>query len=104
MKVNLEANLQPTPASALALASSSFKPKNKANGHAFILPSDIDPELWHDYLEMRQRIRKPATNRAQWLIVGKLANLQAAGHDTRKVIQQSIRNGWQDVFPIRSEK
>ena len=73
------------------------------NCHEFELPPEIDPDLWHDFLEMRQRIRKPATTRAQFLIVGKLATLKAQGHDTKHVLQQSIRNGWQDVFPIRPE-
>lgn len=77
------------------------KPKN---GHDFQLPADIDPQLWQDYIEMRAKIRKPPTDRAKWLIIGKLANLQGQGHDTRKVLMQSIRNCWQDVFPLRSDK
>lgn len=80
------------------------KTNNKKQSPSFILPPDLDPELWKDFLEMRQRIRKPATDRAKWLIVGKLANLEKQGHNPRHVLQQSIRNGWQDVFPLRSDK
>ena len=80
------------------------KQSKKLNGHQFTLPNDIDPDLWAEFIEMRQRIRKPATDRAKWLIIGKLANLEKAGHNTRHVLQQSIRNSWQDVFPLRSDK
>jgi hypothetical protein len=70
----------------------------------FVLPTDIDTELWREFLEMRTRIKKPATDRARWLIIGKLANLEKQGYPTRKVLQQSIRNAWQDVFPLREDK
>lgn len=81
------------------------QPKKKTNGHSFELPGDIDTQLWADFIEMRQRIKKPATDRAKWLIIGKLANIEAQhGHAPRKVLQQSIRNSWQDVFPLREEK
>ena len=76
----------------------------KINGYAFELPADIDAGLWSEFVEMRQKIRKPATDRAKWLIIGKLANIEAEhGHQPRKVLQQSIRNSWQDVFPLRDE-
>lgn len=85
-----------------------LKPKqkqNKGNGakNPFALPAELDPELWQEFIEMRTRMKKPATDRAKWLIVGRLANLEKQGHDPRKVLQQSIRNSWQDVFPIRLE-
>ena len=95
----------PSPSPSV-LQSQNLKHKvHKANGRPFILPPDIDPILWAEFLEMRQRIRKPATNLAQWLIVGKLANIENEhGHPQRKVLQQSIRNSWQDVFPLREDK
>lgn len=115
-RIPLQASLDPSPAVAFALAVASkpltpkadgaeLKPRKKLNGEAsFELPADIDPGLWRDYLEMRVKIRKPATDRAKWLIVGKLSNLEGQGHDKRHVLMQSIRNCWQDVFPIREEK
>lgn len=68
------------------------------------LPDGVSESLWSEFLEMRRRIRKPATVRAQWLIIGRLANLQAETQSpARAMLQQSIRNGWQDVFPLRAE-
>lgn len=73
------------------------------NGKSFQLPSEIDAALWQEFVEMRNKIRKPLTDRAKWLIVGRLTNLEQEGHNPRKVLQQSIRNSWQDVFPIRED-
>lgn len=66
------------------------------------LPAWIDSNLWHDYLEMRKRIRKPATLRAQELVIKKLDDLRAEGHDPNRVLEQSIENSWQGVFALKS--
>ncbi len=101
-----------SPASAFASASAlnsktttRARASKKSNGVAsFELPADIDAGLWAEFVEMRQKLRKPPTDRAKWLIIGKLANIEAEhGHPPRKVLQQSIRNSWQDVFPLRDE-
>lgn len=80
------------------------KPKKKKKAPDFVLPADIDPVLWADFIEMRIKMRKPPTDRAKWLIIGELANLEQEGNPPRKVLQQSIRNGWQDVFKLRDGK
>lgn len=103
-KVNLTANLGITPASAVAVASASAKQKPKAEKHPFVIPEDIDTDLWQDFLGMRRSIRKPATDRAQWLILGKLRNMEKEGQDVAAMLRQSIRNSWQDVFPVKTER
>lgn len=82
------------------------KGKDKTTGAIapFVLPDGIPPDMWADFLEMRKRMRKPPTVRALWLLTGKLFNLEKEGYNIRHVLQQSIRNGWQDVFPIREER
>jgi hypothetical protein len=65
------------------------------------LPTWIDSNLWHDYLEMRKKIRKPATLRAQELVIKKLDELRAEGQDPNRVLEQSIENSWQGVFPLK---
>lgn len=79
------------------------KAQNPGAKAPFVLPDGIDQGLWNDFLEMRRKIRKPATERAMWLLTGKLFNLEKQGHDIRHVLQQSIRNCWQDLFPLRPE-
>jgi hypothetical protein len=103
---NAEAEAEAEAVQSIKSNSKTTTRRAKGNGadNSFTLPADIDPILWAEFLEMRQRIRKPATNRAKWLIVGKLANLEMQGNNPRKVLQQSIRNSWQDVFALRSDK
>lgn len=65
-----------------------------------ILPENINPETWSAYLEMRKTIKKPATIYAQKLIIGKLAKMR---DDPNKVLEQSISNSYQGVFPLKEE-
>lgn len=84
-------------------APPSAKPPAAAPLVAFALPDWIDPKAWTDFLAHRRAIRKPATSRAQELVVRELDKLRTQGHQPRDVLEQSIRNGWQDVFPVRDK-
>lgn len=68
----------------------------------FRLPDWIPDRAWRDYEEMRQRIRKPMTDRARELAVRQLADLRVRGHPPEAVLQQSIFNSWQGLFEIKS--
>lgn len=104
-----ESKLKAASASASASAS-EYKNKEEEKGVEketkkaiqIELPAWIDSNLWHDYLEMRKRIRKPATLRAQELVIKKLDDLRAEGHDPNRVLEQSIENSWQGVFALKS--
>lgn len=69
----------------------------------FILPGWIEKQTWEDYEQMRRRIGKPMTDRARNLCVDKLQKLQNEGFPVMGVLQQSIFNSWQGVFPIRGQ-
>jgi hypothetical protein len=64
----------------------------------FSLPEWVPKELWDGFLEMRKAIKKPATDRAQRLLLNKLSTLQAAGFPPDRVLEQSIINSWQGLF------
>jgi hypothetical protein len=53
---------------------------------------------------MRQKMRKPLTDRAKELILSKLQEL-AGNDDVAKVsiLEQSIERGWQGVFPVKDD-
>lgn len=56
---------------------------------------------WGDFLEMRNKLRKPATTRAQELILKKLHRYSI---DTAvAMLEQSIVKSWQDVFEVKQE-
>ena len=61
----------------------------------------IPTDPWAGFLEMRKKIRKPPTDRAIALIVKQLERLRDDGHDPGAVLDQSTRNNWQDVFPVK---
>lgn len=82
------------------LHSSSSSSKQKPRD----LPDWVDPKTWADFLAMRREIKKPATDRAQVLLLGKLDLLRAQGFDPTAVLEQSIRNCWQDVFPLKGRQ
>jgi hypothetical protein len=68
----------------------------------FKLPAWINPNTWDEYLSMRVKIRKPATERAKMLIVDELDALRKQD-DANKILDQSIANSWQGVFPLRAK-
>jgi hypothetical protein len=63
----------------------------------------IPADAWQGFLEMRQKIRKPLTDRAVTLILKELAKLRREGNDAGSVLDQSTRNNWQDVYPLKGD-
>ena len=99
-KVNLRANLQPTPAFAVAVASASKnKNKPKANGEIVELPDWLPVDHWRTFLEMRSRIRKPATLRAQRMLIGRLHELRDAGQNPQALLAQAELKCWLTFYP-----
>jgi len=79
-------------------------PESAATEVAFVLPDWIPLETWTAFLEMRKRIKKPATEFAKKLIVGKLEKFKSQGQDVIAILEKSITSGWQDVFEIKENK
>lgn len=78
------------------------KRREEIQGSAFQPPAMVE-KVWPDFEEHRKKLRKPMTDKARVLIVKKLESLQNQGHDPIAVLEQSIRQGWQDVFPLRAD-
>jgi len=74
------------------------KPKSE-----IILPDWISETDWNDFSDMRKKIKKPMTDRAAMLIIGKLAKFRMQGHDPIAILQQSIVSGWQDVYEPKQQ-
>ena len=89
---------KPLKSSSLSLANAREAKKQEA----FEIPSFINPEIWKDFEAMRKQIRKPMSERAKKLIV---ARLQKFGEDkANEILEQSIVNCWQDVYPLKVDK
>lgn len=85
--------------------TSSLRLDDSARGANLFDPDGIVPKKnWDEFVKMRRKIKAPLTDHAADLIILELKKLQAAGHDPAAVIDQSTRNGWRDVFPIREQR
>jgi hypothetical protein len=66
------------------------------------LPLDLTDEAWLTFIEMRERIKHPLTEKAVKLIVTELNRLSPTGKDIEAIINQSSRNDWRDVYPLKT--
>lgn len=57
-----------------------------------------------DYIQMRTAIRKPLTNRALELAFNKLDELARTDVEKIAILNQSILNSWQGLFPLKSNQ
>ncbi len=79
--------------------------ENKGAGAPGFSPPDwVKPEVWQDFEAMRIRVRKPMTDRARELVVIELEKLRKLGHEPNAVLDQSVRNSWQDVYQLKGDK
>ena len=68
------------------------------------VPDWVPAEAWVGFVDMRRRERHALTPRAAKLVLAELGRLRDAGADPGAVLDQSTRQGWRDVFPLREQK
>ena len=68
------------------------------------LPEWLDGHAWSEFASHRAEIGKPMTDKAAIRMVAKLARLRDDGVDVKAAMDDSIRNGWQDVFAAKGGK
>ena len=74
------------------------KEKEKSNGSTFVPPLWLDQLLWDDFIDMRKKIKKPATERANQVLVNELVMFLMQGFSQQEIINNSIKNCWQDFY------
>jgi len=80
-----------------------IKKKNKEKENSLI-PTWIPKEEFEEYKKMRMKIKKPMTDRAVELAIKKLETLKSEGYDPQQVLEQSILNSWQGLFPLKDDQ
>lgn len=65
-----------------------------------MIPDWMPAEAWQGYLDMRKKIRKPMTARAEQLAINTLDKLRQQGQDAGAVLDQSTMNSWQGLFAV----
>lgn len=59
---------------------------------------------FEEYIRFRKQIKKPMTDRAIQLAVGKLRKMSDDVEEQIAIIDQSIMNGWSGLFPLNQDK
>ena len=66
-----------------------------------------DPELdaaLSSFVEFRKKIKKPMTEHAVKLLINKLSSMTTNISEQIEILNQSIMNGWQGVFPLKEKE
>lgn len=63
-------------------------------------PSNLNVEAWHRWEQYRREIRKPIHPASRLSAQRKLAEF---GADQGAVVEQSVANGWQGLFPLKEQ-
>lgn len=56
-----------------------------------------------EFVKFRKQIKKPMTDRAVELAIGKLQKMTTDADEQIAIINQSILNGWQGLFPLKED-
>jgi hypothetical protein len=67
-------------------------------------PDWLPVETFEEFLKMRKKIKKPMTDYAVQLAIRTLDRLRQEGSDPKDVLEQSIMNSWQGLFPCKAQK
>ena len=100
---------QATPSSDVAVSDKDKeedKEKDKKKKKKPTVYSD-DPELNQallSFIEYRKGMKKPMTDRAVELLIDKLEGMTPSITEQIEILNQSIVNGWQGVFPLKDQK
>lgn len=62
------------------------------------IPDWVPLNDWNDFIAMRKQIKKPMTDRAKSIVLGKLEEMKNRGIDISIVLQNSIANNWQNIY------
>ncbi len=87
-----------------SLDSSTLQKKEKPiQKKEYILPEWLSVQDWNDFTEHRKHIKAPLSDNAKKRMITSLQKLKDSGANISDVINQSIINGWKDIFPIRTQ-
>ncbi len=80
-------------------------PKNNREEQLRIIKEEGLGILYENFISMRRKIKKPPTEYAEELLLEKLNKISGGDAIIKKqVIEQSIRNSWQDFFELKMQK
>ena len=75
---------------------------NKGEGNKTCSPELAD--ALNAFAEHRKKLKKPMTDRAKELMLSKLSKMASTEQEQIAILNQSIVNGWQGIFPLGGER
>ena len=83
----------------------SKKAKKPKKGSSAILIPDELKEAWNGFSEMRRKIKKPLTERAERMLFKKIMELSGGDLSiAEKILDKSTQKCWTDVYPLEIER
>ena len=76
--------------------------KKKKDSAPYVADDDLNAAIL-DFIEYRKKIKKPMTERAIKLTISKLNDFTPVINEQIEILNQSIMNGWQGIFPLKKE-
>lgn len=76
--------------------------KKEYIGAYLISENEVLQSAFNDFMEMRKAIKKPMTERAITNMIAKLKKLSTDEYVQADILDQSINNSWQDVYPLKA--
>ena len=83
------------------------KKKNETEFDQLINQNFSDEELKktiYDFIKMRKAIKKPLTTKGLELMIKKLYKLTTNINEQIEILNNSIMNNWQGIFPLKQEQ
>lgn len=75
------------------------EPKTKDKGKPVNIPDWLDSDLLNDFIDMRESMKKPMSQKAITLLINKISKERDNGHDATQMLEDAIVGGWQSVYP-----
>jgi uncharacterized protein YdaU (DUF1376 family) len=72
-------------------------------GKEIEIPEWLDIDAWKQFIEMRNKIKKPMTDTAKRMAISDLQKLKDQGQNIKRVLEQSVYKCWQSLYPVRSD-
>lgn len=61
-------------------------------------------DVFNDFRDMRKKLRKPMTQKAEMLQINELKKLGSCVSEWIALLDQSIKNSWLSVYPLRNDE
>ena len=106
LKITVFATIRPQPIDSKSTASrqqADTTNNNNKNNNIYSDEPKLDTAV-KEFITFRKKIKKPMTDHAVKLMLSKLNKLTSDIDEQVEILNQSILNGWQGIYPLKREE